>query len=91
LAHVDKRSITLSPDLAAIVDHVVEAGEYASASEVIRDALRLWRERRELFGYTVEELRTIWEDGTANGTLRPGAPLVERMRQKYAAVVRAAG
>lgn len=40
MGHVDKRSITLSPELAGAVDDVVAAGEYASASEVIRDALR---------------------------------------------------
>ena len=47
MGHVDKRSITLSPELAAAVDDVVAAGEYASASEVIRDALRQWKERRD--------------------------------------------
>ncbi len=59
MGHVDKRSITLSPELAAVVDGAVEAGEYASASEVIRDALRQWKERRDLFGYSVEELRAL--------------------------------
>ena len=67
MGHVDKRSITLSPELARVVDGAVEAGEYASASEVIRDALRLWKERRELFGYTVEELRTLIQEGIDSG------------------------
>lgn len=30
MGHVDKRSIMLSPELAAAVDDVVAAGEYAS-------------------------------------------------------------
>ncbi len=55
MGQVDKRSITLSPELAQAVDDVVAAGEYASASEVIRDALRQWKDRRDLLGYTVEE------------------------------------
>lgn len=38
MGQVGKRSITLSPELAAAVDDVVAAGEYASASEVIREA-----------------------------------------------------
>lgn len=67
MGHVDKRSITLSPELAAAVDGAVDAGEYASASEVIRDALRLWKERRDLFGYTVEELRALIQEGIDSG------------------------
>jgi len=49
MGQVDKRSITLSPELAQAVDDVVAAGEYASASEVIREALRRWKDRRDLF------------------------------------------
>jgi antitoxin ParD1/3/4 len=67
MGHVDKRSITLSPELAAAVDDVVAAGEYASASEVVRDALRQWKERRDLFGYTLEELRALVQEGIDSG------------------------
>ena len=67
MGQVDKRSITLSPELAAAVDDVVAAGEYASASEVIRDALRQWKERRDLLGYTVEELRELVQQGIDSG------------------------
>ena len=67
MGHVDKRSITLSQELAETVDQAVAAGEYASASEVIRDALRQWKERRDLFGYTVEELRRLVQEGLDSG------------------------
>jgi antitoxin ParD1/3/4 len=67
MGHVDKRSITLSPELAAVVDGAVEAGEYASASEVIRDALRQWKERRDNFGYTINELRVLIKEGIDSG------------------------
>lgn len=67
MGQVDKRSITLSPELAVAVDDVVAAGEYASASEVIRDALRQWKDRRDLHGYTVEELRKLVQEGIESG------------------------
>jgi antitoxin ParD1/3/4 len=67
MSNVDKRSITLSPELAAAVDEVVAAGEYASASEVVREALRHWKERRDLFGYTLEELRALVQEGIDSG------------------------
>ncbi|BCH24091.1 type II toxin-antitoxin system ParD family antitoxin [Mesorhizobium sp. L-8-3] len=72
-ANVDKRSITLSPELATAVDAAVAAGEYASASEVIREALRDWKERRDLFGYTLEELRALIQEGIDSGPGRYGS------------------
>jgi antitoxin ParD1/3/4 len=83
MGHVDKRSITLSPELAAAVDGVVEAGEYASASEVIREALRQWKERRDLFGYTVEELRQLVQEGIDSGTPVDGPTAMEALLVKY--------
>lgn len=62
-----KRSITLSPEQAAMIDTAVEAGEYASASEVIRDALQEWRKRRDLFGHTLGELRALIQEGIDSG------------------------
>jgi antitoxin ParD1/3/4 len=41
--NVEKLSIALTPEMAAAVRQAVASGEYASASEVIREALRLWR------------------------------------------------
>ena len=67
MGHVDKRSVTLSPELAALVDDAVEAGEYASANDVVREALRQWKERRDNFGYTTAELRALIQEGIDSG------------------------
>lgn len=74
MATVEKRSVALSAELAAAVDEAVAGGEYGNASEVVRDALRQWKERRELYGHTVEELRRLWDEGLASG---PSEPLTE--------------
>ncbi|ESZ59114.1 type II toxin-antitoxin system ParD family antitoxin [Mesorhizobium sp. C120A] len=91
MGHVDKRSITLSPELAAAVDDVVAAGEYASASEVIRDALRQWKDRRDLLGYTVEELRRLVQEGIDSGPAVDGQPFMDRLRAKYQRMSEAPG
>lgn len=83
MGHVDKRSITLSPDLATAVDDAVAAGEYASASEVIRDALRLWKERRDLYGYTLEELRQLVQEGIDSGPSLDGPSAMRGLIEKY--------
>jgi antitoxin ParD1/3/4 len=84
MGQVDKRSITLSRELAAAVDDAVALGEYASASEVIRDALRQWKERRDNFGYTKDELRVLIQEGIDSGPSKESGPaFIKRMLAKY--------
>ncbi len=67
MANVEKVSIALTPEMLAVVREAVESGEYASSSEVMREALREWKRRRALERKEVEELRRFWEDGLASG------------------------
>ncbi len=64
---VEKITMALTRDMAGFVRDAVETGEYASTSEVIRDAVREWKERRDLLGYTVEELRGLVREGLESG------------------------
>jgi antitoxin ParD1/3/4 len=67
MATVEKVSIALTRDMAALVRQVVESGEYASSSEVVRDALRDWKTKRELRGRQIEDLRRLWHEGIESG------------------------
>ena len=67
MADIQRLSIALPGPMADAVRQVVEAGEYASASEVVRDALRLWEARRELRARDIEVLREHWDRGKASG------------------------
>ncbi len=60
-------SVALTPELLAVVREAVESGEYASSSEVMREALREWKRRRALERKDIEELRRLWEEGLASG------------------------
>jgi antitoxin ParD1/3/4 len=62
---VEKISIALTEDMAALVREAVESGEYVSTSEVIREALRDWKHRRAL---AHEELRRLWQEGIESGS-----------------------
>lgn len=42
----EKISITMTPEQLRAVRESVEAGEYASTSEVMREAVRLWQRQR---------------------------------------------
>jgi antitoxin ParD1/3/4 len=69
---IEKVSVALSPELLEMVKDAVASGEYASASEVVREALRDWRLRQPLRRAEVERLRRAWTEGLNSG---PSAPL----------------
>jgi antitoxin ParD1/3/4 len=67
MSTVEKITIALTPEMAGFVRQAVDAGEYASTSEAIREAVREWKERRDLLGYTADELREMVQDGIDSG------------------------
>lgn len=48
MSEIERLTITLPTDMAAVVRNAVAAGDYASASEVVREALRDWKIKRAL-------------------------------------------
>lgn len=71
MATVEKISIALTEDLAALVRKAVESGDYASTSEVIRDALRDWKLKRAAREEQIAELRRLWQEGIDSGVAGP--------------------
>ena len=67
MANVEKVSVALTPEMLAVVREAVESGEYASSSEVMREALRDWKRRRALERIEIEELRRFWQEGLESG------------------------
>lgn len=51
--------------MAATVRAAVSSGEYASSSEVIREALRDWKLKRSLRQQRIEELGQLWDEGSS--------------------------
>lgn len=71
MAEIERLSIALPAPMADAVRHAVEKGEYASASEVVRDALRLWEARRQWREHELEVMRQRWDEGKASGRAGP--------------------
>ena len=63
----ERMTVVVPNQMAAKIHAAVEAGEYASASEVVRDAMRLWSERREFRQDELLALREAWDRGKASG------------------------
>lgn len=67
----------------------VEGGQYASASEVVRDALRLLEQEEQQRSATLEALRAEVEKGLSSGRGKPAAEVLGRLERKYADMARA--
>jgi len=66
-----KMSVTLTEEMAVMISRAVESGEYASSSEVIREALREWKLRRSFLEQERDHLRALWDEGLASGKAEP--------------------
>ena len=66
MADIERLTITLPQDMAALVKHAVQAGDYASNSEVVREALRDWRIKRALQLKELEALKADIDQGLAD-------------------------
>lgn len=60
MSKIEKISIALTDEMLASVKDAVASGDYASTSEVVRDALRDWKLRRER---EIAHLRELVEEG----------------------------
>jgi antitoxin ParD1/3/4 len=56
-------NVHLTPELEALIQKKVESGRYNSASEVMREALRLMEQRDELLDLRKEEIRRRIDEG----------------------------
>jgi antitoxin ParD1/3/4 len=90
MAGIERLTITLPSDMAAIVKGAVEGGDYASSSEVVREALRDWKLKRTLQLKDVESLKADIDKGLtdlAEGRVRDfdAARIIARGRKLLAA------
>ncbi len=66
MADIERLTITLPADMAKLVKGAVDDGDYASSSEVIREALRDWKMKRELRLGQLAELKAHIDRGLAD-------------------------
>lgn len=64
-------NVSLTPELEQYVQEKVSSGLYYSASEVIRDGLRLLKEREQFQQIRLQELRQDIQAGLDSGESTP--------------------
>ena len=66
MSAIERMTITMPSDMAAVVKDAVKGGDYASTSEVIREALRDWKGKRALRLHELEALKAEIDKGLAD-------------------------
>jgi len=68
MGSVEKVSVALTNEQISALKAAVDAGEYATTSEIVREAVRDWQLKRELRQEDIRRLRQMWDDGVASGS-----------------------
>ncbi|MGD9616389.1 MAG: type II toxin-antitoxin system ParD family antitoxin [Alphaproteobacteria bacterium] len=82
----DTITVALPEDTAALIRDAVASGDYASADEVIRDALRDWKLKRQLAQVELADMRRLVQEGAESGAGIDADLVFARLRAKYAAM-----
>ena len=78
-------NVSLTPELEKFVAQKVQSGRYQTASEVIREGLRLLEERDALHQARLDDIRQAIQDGNAQlarGEGLPGEQVFAQLRAK---------
>ncbi|WP_237072755.1 type II toxin-antitoxin system ParD family antitoxin [Pseudaestuariivita rosea] len=81
---VERMTITMPSDMAETLRQTVAGGEYASTSEVVREALRDWTRSRDAELQDLEALRDAIKAGLDSGPGRPADQVFTELRARYA-------
>jgi antitoxin ParD1/3/4 len=86
MTQIERMTVALPVEMAAIIKNAVEMGDYASSSEVFRDAIRDWKIKRQLQQHEVEQMKLKVSQGLADlaaGRTKPADEVFTRLEAKY--------
>ncbi|MBC7899537.1 MAG: type II toxin-antitoxin system ParD family antitoxin [Saprospiraceae bacterium] len=78
-------NVSLTPELERIISYKVESGMYNSASEVVREGLRLLQQRDEFRQMKLDNLRKEVQKGVDDleaGRFRDGSEVMAEMKER---------
>jgi antitoxin ParD1/3/4 len=82
-------NVSLTPELEQIINAKVQSGLYNSASEVVREGIRLLQQRDEIHKNKLEALRRDIEEGvkaSEEGRVRDGREVMAEMKTRLLAM-----
>ncbi len=68
MSKIKKISVSLPLEMTNLINDAVISGDYASTSEVIREALRDWKQKRFIQLQNIDEIKQLWQEGLESGS-----------------------
>jgi len=84
MSTIERMTITVPSEMAATLRQSVDGGEYASTSEVVREALREWMRRRDTDRRDLDALREAIRLGDESGSSIPAETVFAELRDVIA-------
>lgn len=84
-------SYAIGEHFEQFIRNQIDGGRYASASEVVRDALRLLEDEQQRHSSLLKALREEVRKGLASGRGNSAEDVLNRLEQKYLAKAQRAG
>lgn len=81
---VERMTVTMPAEMAETLRRTVAGGEYASTSEVVREALREWTRSRDAERRDLDALRAAIRAGLDSGPGIPADQVFAELRARYA-------
>jgi antitoxin ParD1/3/4 len=82
MSKLERITVTMPEEMAAKMRAAVESGEYATTSEIVREALRDWQEYQERRLLKLEKLRDLIAEGE-RGPYRSATDVLGELEAKY--------
>jgi antitoxin ParD1/3/4 len=82
MSKLERITVTMPEEMAAKMRAAVESGEYATTSEIVREALRDWDAYQERRQVALERLRKLIREGEESESL-DGETVLAELRAKY--------
>lgn len=86
MSQIERMTVALPTEMANIVRSAVTSGEYASSSEVFRDALRDWKRKRALQEQEVDAIHAGVKKGLDDlkaEQVQSAEEVLSRLEAKY--------
>ncbi len=86
MSKLERITVTVPTEMAARLRAAVDSGEYATTSEIVREALRDWNVGQPREIQSVQELRAMIEQAGRSPTV-DGEEFMGKLRERVAAEV----
>lgn len=83
MGKLERITVTMPEEMAAKLRAAVDAGEYATTSEIVREAVRDWNEHQERRQVARDRLHAMLNDAR-KGPFLDGPTAMVELRAKYA-------